>query len=102
MSAPYVVVAGYRSKGERQEKHIDILTLAGDRIRVASESIIHSAKAEAGGSAEIFYIERDSEIQLTVPAVVIPSDRDSTTLKYYDDGGTIRKSYDDTMSSQQI
>jgi hypothetical protein len=59
MSAPYVVVAGYRSKGEKQ---VEILTLAGDRIRVASEHIIHSAKAEAGGSAELFFIERDAEI----------------------------------------
>jgi hypothetical protein len=95
-SPPYVVVYGYL-QNESKENY-EIITSAGDLIRVPAKGVAKKTSVEIGkgkGGLMQFFLDRDCSIELTMPAVALPREQTDTTLKYYDDGSTIRKSLDD-------
>lgn len=103
----YKVVRGFAPADETKGSTVVIYTLGGERISVEKSDIKQAFANEpaAQGAAPLttFFIKPTATIQVEVNLADQHQEAGTrtgpwdTTFKYYDDGGTIPKSYDDFM-----
>ena len=110
-SQPYLVINGYIENEKNLSGFIKIVTAAGESLLVESKAIVKKFPIEASGEGGLtrIFIEPEANIWLGMSTGSIQamstggSDIGMKTItKYYDDGSTIRKSLDDTFSSEAM
>jgi hypothetical protein len=105
----YVVIHGYPRRVS--ERETAILTLAGDEITVPDDAIKHRVALDTSGredGLQRIFIEKDATVEVQVTATALPRPDDTwvkdyfTDFKYADDGGTVPKSFDETIGSRGL
>lgn len=91
------VILGTEEANASGSSTIRVTTSHGDVFVVETRDIVRKELAEAGGLLTRFVIAQDATVFLELQGTkLVGADAmTGTILKWYDDGGTIRKSLDD-------
>lgn len=96
-TGPFVVLDGYVLPKEGEG--LTIITLGGDQVTVPAESLEMSVPIEARteNKAVRLFLKRGAVVSIQVAAEAFRGIGGGTIAKFLDDGGTVRKSLDDTQ-----